>query len=273
MTVAGRPWIRRIRKYPAVLKAELATALAYLADALIGGFWMVVVMFVFVALWRTTYGVMGSEAVASFSLPQMIWYLVFTETMVMSRSDLGRRIDEEVRTGAVAVHLIKPYAFVGYHCAAHLGKTLPGMAANFAAGALVAWWAAGPLPMAWPHAAPALLALFLAKGLFFFSYAWIGLLAFWTEETSGFELVYERIMWILGGLLIPVNLFPEALQRAAELLPFQAVLYLPARLFVDFSWELFYATVRLQLLWLAAFGLFTAALYRMGVRRLHAHGG
>lgn len=50
--------------------------------------------------------------------------------------------------------------------------------------------------------------------------ALIGLAAFLVEETNSFELIYQKAVFILGGMLLPLDMFPEWLQRIARLLPF-----------------------------------------------------
>lgn len=61
----------------------------------------------------------------------------------------------------------------------------------------------------------------------------IGLGAFWLEDTSGLTIIYSRLTMILGGMLIPIGLFPESLQPLLKLLPFASIIGGPARLFVD----------------------------------------
>ena len=58
----------------------------------------------------------------------------------------------------------------------------------------------------------------------------IGLGAFWLEDTSGLLLIYSRVTMILGGMLIPLELFPESWQPVLRVLPFSSMVYGPARL-------------------------------------------
>jgi len=58
----------------------------------------------------------------------------------------------------------------------------------------------------------------------------IGLGAFWIEDTSSIYLIYTRVSMILGGLLIPIDLFPDTIGAIARALPFAAMIHGPARL-------------------------------------------
>ncbi|CAM3944728.1 ABC-2 family transporter protein [Alicyclobacillus pomorum] len=58
----------------------------------------------------------------------------------------------------------------------------------------------------------------------------ICLLLFWIEDGRGLDLILSRLVMILGGMMIPLPLFPAWLGNICEWLPFQAVAYLLAML-------------------------------------------
>ena len=41
----------------------------------------------------------------------------------------------------------------------------------------------------------------------------VGLCAFWLESTQGIALIYSRLMMLLGGLIVPLDVYPDS--RAA----------------------------------------------------------
>src|SRR5262245_37319895 len=59
-------------------------------------------------------------------------------------------------------------------------------------------------------------------------YIWIGLLAFWLEDVSPVYWVWQKLLFMLGGLMLPLELYPHVVQRAALFTPFPAMLALPA---------------------------------------------
>jgi len=80
-------------KYLAVARVSLATGIAYRGDYLMQSSFLIVVMFVFMVLWRTTYAATGQEVIDGFALRDMIWYLAITEAVMNSRPRLAGRID------------------------------------------------------------------------------------------------------------------------------------------------------------------------------------
>ncbi|HHY32885.1 MAG TPA: hypothetical protein GX515_07705, partial [Firmicutes bacterium] len=83
--------LQSANKYLAVLALSVENATTYFLDTLVRTIFMAVVIFVFVHLWRTTYSVTGRPTIAGFSVAQMIWYLVITESIITGRVRYWRK--------------------------------------------------------------------------------------------------------------------------------------------------------------------------------------
>jgi ABC-2 type transport system permease protein len=101
----------------------------------------------------------------------------------------------------------------------------------------------------------------------------IGLLAFWFEEVNPFWWIIQKLVFIVGGLFLPLDFYPEWLQGIARSLPFAFAAYWPASTWANFSWQRFGTTVSGQLIYIAGLSLLAAVLFRTAVRRLHVQGG
>ena len=101
----------------------------------------------------------------------------------------------------------------------------------------------------------------------------IGLLAFVVEETNSFELIYQKAVFILGGMLIPLDMFPNWLQPIAKSLPFAYMMYAPARLFVKPDLALFWQFLAAQWLWIVVFVFLLNLAYQRSVKSLTVNGG
>src|SRR4029079_207857 len=60
---------------------------------------------------------------------------------------------------------------------------------------------------------------------------WIGLLAFWMQDVSPVYWVCQKLLFVLGGMMLPLHLYPEVVQRLAAVTPL-AVLLPPRGAFV-----------------------------------------
>lgn len=263
----------QVAKYLEIVKITMVNQVVYVYDLLLGSFFMLVVMYVFVQLWRTTFAVTGQGIIDGFDLKRVLWYLTFTESLVLATPRLTRKIDGEVKSGDVAYSLNKPYNYLLFQYAAFLGEWAVKFVINVFLGGLVVCWSVGPLELnlaAWPGQ---LLALVGGVTLFFLNMAALGLLAFWVEDASAFYLIYERSLWILGGMLIPLDFFPPALRGVASWIPFNFIIYGPAHLMTNFRLDFLWPLLTRQLLWIGFFAALTTLLYRAGIRRLNINGG
>jgi len=185
-----------------------------------------VILGVFSALWR---------AVAEAGLPiaaepgRMVWYLAATEWIVLSVPQLHVEIQEDVRRGDIAYHLPRPVSYVGSmlaQAAGTLAVRLPVMAVT---ACVCAFLFTGMIPAARTllvFAPFAVAATLLTSAL----YVGVGLLAFWLTDVSPIYWLFQKALFVLGGMMLPLELYPRWLQRAADFTPFSALLAGPAQL-------------------------------------------
>ncbi len=268
-------WLATARKTWAVLRITLASRFAYLGEIVMRTMFLVIILFIFTQLWNATDASAGGvEALTGFSVAQMIWYLVFSEAIVMSTSPaMHQEVDREVKSGDIAYRLARPLAYPLYHFGAVQGERWLRFGLNLVIGVVVALIVVGPIPLAPLSVLAALITAVFAFVVDFLISFTISTLSFWFEDTDGLHLLYSRSLMILGGLLIPLDAYPDWLGRIARALPFQYLLYQPARLFVASSPDGFLHIVGVQVL----LGLTVLApmllLYRLGLRRVAANGG
>jgi len=120
-------------------------------------------------------------------------------------------------------------------------------------------------------AVPALILAGAAR--FLFTYA-LSLCALWGQQAGGVTELGSTLIFLLGGMAVPIALFPESLRPFGEALPFRAMLGFPAEIasgqltaqqvITGYGW---------QVLWLAVLVPLTARTWSAGVRRYTALGG
>lgn len=256
-----------MRKSAAVFRITLANQWVYTADALFRAAFLALIVVVYVQLWTRTGSVAGLTA------RELVWYLVYTEAIMLAFPRFDDTISEEVKSGEIAYRLLRPMEYLAFHQAAYLGEMVFRFAANLVVGAGVAWATMGPPP--WELAAvPAVLVLTAgAMILSFWTFVSLALLAFWVEETRPFFWIYHKMLFTVGGLLVPNDLFPGWLKTIADWLPFGSILYAPARLTVRWEPGLALHTLAVQAAWCALAVLLARSLFQRGVRQLDVNGG
>ncbi len=263
---------RALTKYLAIARTQLVNGAAYPLDLATRSISIVMFMWIFAHLWQATYGAVGQSSIAGLTVAHIMWYMMLAESIVLSKPRLTRTISEAVKDGSVAYLLNKPYNFLLYHFSVGVGDGLSRMAFNLLAGSAVVWLLVGPPPDL--RGIPlVLVAVALGWLIDFCLSAMIGLAAFVTEDVAAFDWIYSKFMLLLGGVLIPLDFFPDWLRNAAQALPFAYSVYGPARLFVTPDLSRFVLLVLGQLIWLAVLGALLALLYRRGIAQLTINGG
>lgn len=261
-----------LNRYGALFRMPLAENLAYAGQLAAASLTMVMFMWIFGMLWRTVYAFQGASRMAGLTLNDTLWYLLIAETVVLSKPRLAVDIADSIKSGAIAYDLMRPYRFSLYHLSRYAGYVALRAGLNALAGGAVVWLMAGP-PPSWFGLAPALAALVLAWGLEFCFEFLIGLAAFLVEDTFAFRWIYQKVSFILGGLLLPLDFYPAWLARVARWLPFASIMYGPGRLFVSPDLDRALSTLGLQIGWLLVLGLLLRFLTRRAMARLAVNGG
>lgn len=261
-----------MKKYLAIIQMQVINNIAYPGDFLGRSISIGIFLFIFAGLWRTTFAIAGTDVINGLTVSNMLWYLMMAETIELGRPRINRVISEQVKNGEVAYILSKPYNFLLYHFSFGLGDSLMRIVMNIIVGTGVTWILAGtpPSPLGW---AMAMVTMVGAWILHFCMMALIGLTAFVVEETNSFELIYQKAVFILGGMLLPLDLFPQWLQSIARVLPFPYMMYAPARLFVKPEWGLFWQMLANQWIWVAVLTTALILAYRSSEKVLTVNGG
>ena len=266
-------WLKSVSKYSWIGYTAARSEWAYSAANVSRIIFMATVLYVFMRLWSVVYEGAGVDRLGGLTEKQMLWYLVATESIIMSMPRLWYEVDHEVRTGAVAVQLIRPLSYIGAHFGRSTGERLVRFAINLVMGSLIATLFAGPIAFSLSGLAMFAMVLPMAFIIDFFGAMLVGLCAFWLESTQGIALIYSRLMMLLGGLMVPLEVYPDSVQPILRALPFAAILNAPGRMLVAPTFALFVQCLGLQALCLVVYGFGVFALHRYALRRVFVNGG
>lgn len=264
--------MRAFKKYWAIFQTTLSNSLAYPGELLGRSLLIIPFMWIFYQLWNVTFKASGTNTINGMTLYSTMWYLMMAETIELSRSNLARTISDNVKDGSIAYILNKPYSFILYQFSNSMGETVFRALMNAVLGSAVIWWLVGPPPplLGW------LFAFIAISGTWILNFCFtclIGLSAFIVEDVNPFMWIYQKFIFILGGFLIPLDLYPGWLQKIAKALPFSALVYGPSKLLIAPSWAFLGEVLLLQTVWILAIGTILLLSYRQGVKYLTVNGG
>lgn len=268
---AGTSLRARISKYAAISKINLHQAFVYRSNVVGGLLFYTLFIFVFFSLWQAIY--QGGE-VQGYSLKQIVWYLCITELLVFGcRTPVFSQMNEDIKTGALAYQLIRPFHYIGFQFAGALGAMIFNLVSFGTMAVILGMVMVGPLPdFAFRYLPFGILSAVLGIVINFFLLMCLGLTALRLEENGAFYLIYQKLVFMLG-MFIPLEFLPAWLQQIARWLPFPYVAWAPARLLVAFSWDLFRQILPMQIFWAIAAILLANALYHLGMKGIQANGG
>jgi ABC-2 type transport system permease protein len=261
--------MKTARKYLAFARIGAARTLAERAELYGRALFFAIILGVFSALWR---------AVAEAGMPiasepeQLVWYLAATEWIFLSAPQLHPEIQEEVRRGELAYKLPRPVSYVGALFAQCLGTLAVRAPVMAVAAGTCAFLFTGRLPE--PAALACVIPLgLLAAALLSALYLTMGLLSFWLTDVTPVYWVSQKLLFVLGGLMLPLELYPTWLQRAAGFTPFPALLGGPASFLLAAPPGRVEELVSRLLLWSLLVGFGASWLFRRAMRGLQIDGG
>ena len=189
----------------------------------------VVILGVFASLWRAT----REAGLAIAADPKsLVWYLASTEWILLSAPLIHVDVQEALRRGDVACQLGRPVSYVGATFAQGLGLMTSRSPLLAATAFLCAFAFTGWVP---PWRALAAVAFFgsIATTLLTGLHLAIGLVAFWIGEVTPVFWVWQKLLFVFGGLMLPIRLYPPIMQRLAGVTPFPDILAGPASFVLD----------------------------------------
>ncbi|MEF3303887.1 ABC transporter permease [Paenibacillus sp. GYB003] len=264
--------VRKLAKYTAFARVTVRSHLAYVLDFLIRSLFLLVILFIFFQLWSVTFAGVGEREIEGYTFEQMIWYLAVAESIILASPKLNAKVEAEVKNGDIAYQLTRPASYLLMHYGSYMGEAAVRVVINLLLGSALAtlWFGWSPPGYNVP------LCLLVMIGSFTVNFLLVMILslcAFWVEETRGLDFVYNKLLFTIGGMLLPLEMFPDSLRSVSEWLPFQAVAYFAAKTAVAPDPGETVRMVAIQWSWAAALVAVAAFVYRKGVRKLNVNGG
>jgi ABC-2 type transport system permease protein len=262
-------------KYLVLFKNYLQTYIYYRANAfiwaLVDSAHFVVIIFV----WATVF--INQQQIAGLNFSQIInYYLVALIIRELLYTGAGRnKIAEEIYSGQLSSHLLKPYNFLIHAFAEE-----------------ISW----RLVQTFLFIIPYLVILILIKKIFFTTVIFnlspliviimvlsfiissfldylCALAAFWLVQTTTLFHIKDILYYLLSGLALPLSLFPLLIKQINLALPFYYVFAFPIELVTkQLATGQILARLTMQLVWIIILGLTYKTLWKKGQKTYDAFG-
>src|SRR5262245_19283563 len=257
-----------VRKYAAFFRVAAARARRERGELVGRMLFFAVILGVFSSLWRAVAqaGMMTAEPRA------LVWYLAATEWILLSAPMIHLEIQEAVRRGDIISQLGRPVSYTGSTFAEGLGVLAvraPALGLTaFACALLFTGWM--PPPGSLARVVPFGLA---ASALITALYLSIGLLAFWLDDILPVWWVWQKLLFVLGGLMLPLDFYPDFVRKVARFTPFPTVLARPASLVLEFAAGDVLSLLRDLAVWSVIVSIVIRLVFRRATSALTVNGG
>jgi ABC-2 type transport system permease protein len=198
----------------------------------------------------------------------MLYFVSVILTARLARStDLEWAISDDIYQGALNRYLLYPVSYGILKYATQLGALLPAIVQVALFGAWVPFVLGVPegLHVSPASAAMAVLAVAMANLLHFLSVYPIQLVAFWADNCWSLLVAHRLAAMALGGLMLPLSLFPAWSQPILNALPFRYMFAFPVDVLLGRVTPAQYLIgMAIALSWCGAAAALSAAVWRRG---------
>ncbi len=220
-----------------VFSLELRKQMSYRVDFWVNSlFAFMAAMGVMYYLWQSIYADLGGQTIAGYSLSGMITYylLVILIGRLVRGSQQIMTIATDIYDGGLTRYQLYPTSYLGFKYAEHLGSLLPVVVQIVIFAGVAPFFLELPaeFQLSLTNIAMALLVIMLANLLYFLLSLPLQFVAFWADNVWSLVVMLHFIGALLGGAMLPMELFPADVLAVLEYTPFIYLYYFPVKIMV-----------------------------------------
>ncbi len=223
-------------------------------------------------LWVSIYSLEGITEIKGYTLEAMIGYQAWVLLVeLLAKTSNGRNLAEDIRLGRVTTYLIYPFDFWKFHSASFLGTQVVQCVIFSLTFVIVLF--AGLIEPAGVFQFLAGVGFALLVGILWYSVQFfVGMMAFWLEETWMLRVIFQITAAFLSGAIIPLELYPSWLVQVLDFTPFPYMTFYPIKVFQgEYSGSLLEGYLIL-FFWIFVIMMFARFALRRGMRLYTAAG-
>ena len=181
-------------------------------------------------LWTSIYRFNLTGQTQGYSLEKMIQYqfwIMILDFFVRSHF-FSENLSEQIRLGKISSFLLYPFGFISYQLSLFISDKIIQLFVGGMALSLAVWFHFTD-PVQLSVLIKSLLLILMVSGFWFVTQIFVGMLAFWLEETWSLNVCIRFITAFLSGSLLPLDFYPETLTKILLWTPFPYLIYFPVK--------------------------------------------
>lgn len=264
-----------IKTYFAFVRNEFKDLSIYKLSFWMGFFYTFLMMYSVGYVWRSLYA--SNPDVTGVSLDQMISYAVLgvaLEAVMHPARGPQTYIMDQVRKGSIELDILKPIDFQFQMFYKNTGNMSMRFLFMVLPSVVIAYFLFSLQLPTLINLLGFIVSLLLAFLVSFMLSFMLGLISMITMNIKNINFGYNALLRFFSGQLVPLWIFPSALQSIGNFLPFQCIYSIPMSIYIGnyVGMEICYA-VGIQLFWVLFLWLLSRLLMKKAFNKLMVQGG
>ena len=261
----------------ATIRNVILSKWVYKFDFLLGIVESWIELLVHLLVWISLFSTVEEQTVRGYNLSDIITYTIVSRLAGMiANTKFSLNFADSIKTGDISLSLIKPYSTRLIFIFKSLGNSsvnlltvgIPLLLTSLFFNSYI------QAPVSGIHFIFFLISLLGALMICITFELLSGVLAFWKVPGDFIEWYFSIFFVLLSGSAVPLWFFPSWLYTIAKLLPFQAVFFIPAQIYMGkLNTEGILVGLFTQLGWITVLFILHEFLWRRGIKNLTILGG
>ena len=202
------------------------------------------------------------------------YYILVVSLSPIISWGINESIGNAIKDGEIMRELLNPISYFSYYFGLRLGELEEAAIVGFLTFILCSVIFKVMLPQSLLNFIFFLIIVCLAVVAVYFFEIILGMIAFYTNSIWGIEILKRAIIHIFAGMIAPIELFPEWLQKISNVLPFKEFIYTPINIYFGNLNNIEILLVILKLcLWIIIFYIIAKLVFNKAIKNITINGG
>ncbi len=262
------------RYYSGLVKLTLKEAFAYRVNFLFSFLVEFVPLIAFILLVKYIYS--ANNSISNYSFEKAITYYVFVRFFSDAFTPVTWfDITNDIRSGTLNFHISKPYSYFWHNFVVFYSLKIVYYLVSCVVLLIISIFLRKHLFI--PHNLTTyflfIISIFLSTILTFQISYIFSILSFWLINNSFIDNLFSLLFPFLTGVIIPLDIFPNVLQKIIFLLPTSYLIFLPSKIFLErYQFQSVIYSFGIIIVWILFLYIIIKILWIKGIKKYEAVG-
>lgn len=240
-----------MKKILSILLTAYKNYIFYIRDIVWLNIILILRLIVIITLYKYIYSnYSNDDLIFWYNITQVTYAVIITQIVSSSKPRIIDEISQDVKSWKVWVYLLNPINYIWFKFLEFFPVFMQNVLFGLIFGLSIWFLMIGSFPITVAWFFGWFLLLIWSMLVVFFSYTFIAILAFYTEDVEAFRFIYAKLDMIFWWNILPIPFLPTLLQTIAYASPFAYFWYTSWLIFVSFELHTFLKYLVIQLFWL-----------------------